>query len=173
MLLLFTYVGASATKAYAQQSDKKGIDKPVLHYTSYADSLLTEFINTVYNSIYDSNFRSKSYIPTFTVLKVDIDNTGKVTGVNFSDSADTLFLKAFSQRRRYHDDKSTLEKFAKAKGYTDVSILIPVNYEPYYSANRSIYYNNMNSIMRFNKKDFTGRAIILPPIIIEFSEHER
>ena len=153
MLTFFLF--ASITNA---QQNKRDV--------SPADSLINEFKNSIYNSIYNPVFWSKSYVPTFTVLKIDIDARGKVQDVRFSDSADTLFVKAFLNRPKYHDDKLTLERYAEAESYKDISILIPVSYEPSYSPHRNFYYDNMESLMKFDKKDFTGKAIMLSPIKI-------
>jgi hypothetical protein len=159
-----------ARPVIAQQKEKYSaiaIEKPLLIHYSKADSLINEFENSVYECIHDPKFWAKSYVPTFTILKIDIDGMGKVKDIRFSDSADSLFVKAYLNKPNYHNDRSTLEKYAKEKSYTDVSLLIPVSYEPNYSPVRSYYYKTMESIMKFDKKDFTGKAIMLKPISIK------
>ena len=156
----------------AKAQQKNVIEKPLSVNTSYTDSLLVEFENSIYTSFYTPKFWSKNTLPTFTVLKIDIDKNGNVTGIRFSDSADTAFVNAFLQRPKFHNDKSTLEKYAKAKSYSDCSILIPVSYEPSFGSNYSFLYRNMDSLMKFDSQYFIGKAIILAPIQIRvLSEH--
>jgi hypothetical protein len=169
IILLFTLF----TKlAYSQQNNNKLITKAPFSSVSYTDSLINEFKSELYNCLDQSGIRSKIVNPTFTVLKIDIDKNGKLTDIKFSDSADTLFIKTYMGRHKYHDDKSTLEKYAKAKSYTNISILIPVNYEPAYNSKNSFNADKIGDYMKFNKKDFTGKAIMLTPIQIGvLSEH--
>lgn len=131
-----------------------------------SDSLLTEFSNTVYNTFYTPSYMYTT-TPTFAVLKIEIDKKGKVADIRFSDSADYTFVKAFDNRKKWHDDKATLEKYAKLKAYKDVSLLMPVSYEPQFP-NPNKYYTNgyMESYLKFNNKDFTGKAVMLSPIFI-------
>ncbi|AYL96213.1 hypothetical protein HYN43_013325 [Mucilaginibacter celer] len=105
--------------------------------------------------------------PTFAVLKINFDATCKVTDMRFSDSADSTFVKAFENRKKWHNDRATLEKYAKIKGYKDLSLLIPVSFEPRLPDSDKHYTNNyIESYMRFNNKDFEGKAIMMPPIFI-------
>jgi len=148
--------------AYAQNA--KRYDEKISNRPSYTDSLINEFRNTIYYSLYNSNLLANNKTPTFTVLKIDIDDKGIVTGITFSDSADTLFVKTFLKRHKYHDDIATLEKYAKAKSYNNISIIIPVSYEPLYDIQNSFISNKVEYIMKFDGKDFTGKAIMLAPI---------
>jgi hypothetical protein len=52
------------------------------------DSLLKEFQNTVYYTFYNPTYMQT---PTFTMLKIDVDGTGKIGGNDFSDSAGPQF----------------------------------------------------------------------------------
>src|ERR1700753_686578 len=81
-----------------------------------SDSLYTEFSNTIYSSFYHSSYMSTN-TPTFAIFKIDFDKNGKVTDMKFSDSADSSFVKAFENRKKWHDDKATLERYAKIKSY--------------------------------------------------------
>lgn len=149
------------------QQQKKAIIQPPSAHTSYVDSLLNEFRGTVYNSFNNPVFWAKSQTPVFTFLRVDIDKNGKVKNIRFSDSADTLFVAAFSHRPKYHNDKLTLERYAKARTYTDLSIIIPVSYEPSYSPQRDFYeINNMETLMKFDNMEISGKVIILSPVKI-------
>ena len=128
---------------------------------------INQFRNIVYNTIYAPEFRSQVFMPSFTVLKIDINALGNITDIRFSDSADTLFVKQYKLRKSTpSDEKALLEQYAKYNSYKDVSIIIPVNYEPNYDSKRSFYYDHMEVLMQFNKKYFTGKAIILAPINI-------
>jgi hypothetical protein len=110
---------------------------------------------------------------TFAVLKIDIDKKGKVTDIRFSDSADSTFLKAYANRQQWPDEKGTIEKYAKAKGYKNVSLLMHVRFEPRYpSSNKYISYDQAEAVMQFAGKEFIGNSIILPCMNIRVSaEH--
>jgi hypothetical protein len=134
-----------------------------------ADSLLREIDNDIYYTYYSPAFMSNK-VPVFTMLKVDIGWDGKVTSIQFSDSAGPDFIKAYFDRPKGHDIKATLEKYAKIKSYTDVSLLIPVSWEPNYPNQKKVFtYDEMEGIMKFNKKDFTGKSIMFSPIYITLS----
>jgi len=90
VLLLFIFF---ANMISAQQ--KNGNKQPA-YLTS--DNLTDAVRNSIYNIISDSDFRSKSYISTFTVLKIEIDDNGGITSINFSDGVDTLFAGTFLNR---------------------------------------------------------------------------
>ena len=131
-----------------------------------SDSLLTEFSNAVYNTFYTPSYMSTT-TPTFAVLKIEIDKNGKVADIRFSDSADSTFVKAFDNRKKWHDDKATLEKYAKLKSYKDVSLLMPVSFEPQQPNSDKHYANGyLESYLKFDKKPFEGKAIMLSPIFI-------
>jgi hypothetical protein len=115
------------------------------------DSLLKEFQNTVYYTFYNPTYMQTT-VPTFTMLKIDIDGTGKIAGIDFSDSADPSFTKAWSDKKNVHDDKATLQQYAKIKGYYNVSLLMPVSYQPNYPNQKKVFTN--------------GKAILLEPINI-------
>jgi hypothetical protein len=136
---------------------------------SASDSLFNKFSNGIYHSFYTPSYMS-TRTPTFTMLKVDINKDGKVTSIQFSDSADSTFVKAYLNRKKWHDDKATLERYAKIKSYTDLSLLIPVSWEPNYPNQKELFsYDEMEGIMRFNKKDFTGKSVFFPPIYIKIT----
>lgn len=142
-------------------------DRPLPSSQLSNDKSINQFLNIIYNTIYTPKFWSKSFMPSFSVLKIDINASGQVTDIRFSDSADTLFVKQFEMRKTVRsDEKAFLERYAKDNSYRDISIIIPVNYEPNYSSKRSFYYDQMESFMQFNKKHFTGKAIILAPMNI-------
>jgi hypothetical protein len=136
-----------------------------------ADSLFTEISNTIYDSFYTSSYMSTTN-STFTVLKIDINKQGKVTGINFSDSANSTFVKAYTNRKKWHDDTATLEKYAKMNSYTDVSLLIPVSFEPNYPYQKKVFsYDELESMMKFDKKNFTGKSILFSLIRITVLPH--
>lgn len=128
---------------------------------SSADSLLDEFENSVYGNTYEPNALSK-YTPRLTLLKIDINVNGQVTDIRFSDSADTSIVRTFQHRHQYHNDKSTFEKYARIKSYSDVSVLIPVSYWLLYNESKKINWGKTDALMKFEGKDFNGKAIILP-----------
>jgi hypothetical protein len=132
-----------------------------------SDSLYMEISTTIYYSFYATSYMSTS-TPTFAILKIDFDKNGKVTDMKFSDSADSSFVKAFENRKKWHDDKATLERYAKIKSYKNISLLIPVSYEPLLP-NSTKYYTNayLESYFKFDKKDFTGNAVMKSPIFIK------
>src|SRR3569623_1081077 len=99
----------------AQQMDT---GKSAVHI-SYVDSLMGSFRSSVYSRIYNPAFWSKSYKPVYTMLKISIDENGKVKEIKYSDSADALFVKTFLGMPKYYNDIATLEKYAMAKSYKD------------------------------------------------------
>ena len=99
--------------------------------------------------------------PTITMLKIDIDWNGKVTGINFSDSADSVFVKAWVNKKSNHDDKATLERYAKVKNYKNAALLMPVSYQPNYEVKQGTFsYNTLDKLMVFNRRQFSGNAIM-------------
>ncbi|MEZ2336751.1 hypothetical protein AB6735_14005 [Mucilaginibacter sp. RCC_168] len=133
------------------------------------DSLYTEISNTIYSSFYHSPYMSTT-TPTFAILKIDFDKNGKVTDMRFSDSADSAFVKAFENREKWHDDNATLERYAKIKSYKNLSLLFPVSFEPQLPNSNKYYTNDyLESYFKFNKKDFTGKAVMQSPIFIKIS----
>ncbi|MFA6247344.1 MAG: hypothetical protein WC615_10415 [Mucilaginibacter sp.] len=165
------FVVAIFVLAY-QSLNAQNIKKPSLSLSQLSDDKnksINQFRNIVYNTIYSPEFRSQSFMPSFAFLKIDINASGNVTDVRFSDSADTLFVKQFKLRKSTpSNEKVLLEQYAKDNSYKDISIIIPVNYEPNYTNKQSsiFYYNQMEALMQFNKKQFVGKAIILAPINI-------
>ncbi len=145
---------------------------PVLKKLSYTDSLLSKIDAPIYYSFYNPTYMVVK-TATVTVLKIDIDKKGKVTDIRFSDSADSTFLKAYANRQQWPDEKGTIEKYAKAKGYRDVSLLMNVRFEPRYpSPIKDISYDQVEAIMQFAGKEFTGNSVILPGMNIRvLAEH--
>ena len=130
------------------------------------DSLFNELNNTIYYTYYNPSYIHNK-APVFTILKVDIDWNGKVTLIGFSDSADSTFVKAWINRPKDDDGKATFERYAEVKSYKNVSLLIPIAYETDLpNANKNYTNDYLESYFKFNKKAFTGNAVILSPIII-------
>lgn len=169
-LIILSIFLFGANGAVAQTTQAKDF---ILPKQSYTDSLYAIICNPIYNSFYNPSYMS-STTPTFTMLKIDIDKNGKVTDIRFSDSADSTFVNAYVNRKKWPNEISTIEKFAKAKEYSDVSLLMPVNYEPNYRPKQTkvFSYEEMENIMKFNKKEFTGKVVKLPSMNIRvLSEH--
>ncbi|NOW96538.1 hypothetical protein [Mucilaginibacter sp. SG564] len=153
----------NSLKAQEKRSDSEKSKQAV------SDSLYMEISTTIYYSFYATSYMSTN-TPTFAILKIDFDKNSKVTAMGFSDSADSSFVKAFENRKKWHDDKATLERYAKVKSYKNLSLLIPVSYEPQLP-NSTKYYTNdyLESYFKFDKKNFTGNAIMESPIFIKVS----
>ncbi len=133
---------------------------------SHTDSLYTELNNTVYNAFYNSPY-IMTQTPSFTMLKIDIDKNGKVSSINFSDSADSSLINAWQNRRKNRDYKATLEKYALSKYYKDISLLIPLAFEPNAPNSKAHFtYKQIEAVFKFNQQEFIGPSIILPPIFI-------
>jgi hypothetical protein len=133
---------------------------------SEADSLYHEIDNFIFGTFYTPSYMSTK-ISTFSILKVDIAWGGKVTDIRFSDSADSTFVKAWNDKLKTYDIKATFEKYAKAKSYEYVSLLIPISFEPQ-QPNSDKHYTNgyLESYLKFDKRPFEGKAIMLSPIFI-------
>jgi hypothetical protein len=129
------------------------------------DSLLKEFENKIYYTFYGQGYRKNN--TTYTIMKVDINWDGKVTGINFSDSADSSFVNAWTNSKIGHDDKATLERYAQIKAYKSVSLLIPINYQYGYPVKqKDLSPGERDALMKFNNKNFSGKAIMFDPIKI-------
>lgn len=157
--LLFANCLKAQIKADLRYSQKR-VKQPA------QDSLFNQFRNTIYNTFYNPVYMSNT-TTTSTLLKVDINWEGKVTDISFSDSADSIFVKAFNNHPKWYDDKATLERYAKVMSLTNISLLIPINYEPNYPHQRKILsYDELEGLMKFGKRNFTGKAIMFEPVNI-------
>lgn len=146
-------------------ANKKGIINKT-YKQSTEDSLYLEISNTIYYTYYNLAYMSNK-TPVFAILKVDVDWAGKVTNISFSDSADSVFVKAWQNKPKVHDEKATFERYSKEKLYKNVSLLIPVSYEPQLPNSIKYFTNDyLETYLKFDKKAFVGNAIMLPPIII-------
>lgn len=161
ILTIILLIGSFSKDVYAQDASKTKHQK-------YADSLIGVFCNTIYRCGYNPGFWAKCYTPVFTTIKIDIDKKGKLSGVEFSDSADSLFKAEFSKGLNHERDKQILEEYAKAEQLKNVSILIPVYYEPWADVKYKFHlnYGAIEGLLRFNKKPYRGNAIVLPPVRI-------
>jgi hypothetical protein len=160
--LFLTFLFANCLKAQM----KRAYNFNAKIHQSMEDSLLNQFQNTIYNTFYNPEYMSNN-TPIATMMKVDINWEGKVTSISFSDSADSIFVRAFKNHPKWYDDKATLEKYAKVKSLTNISLLIPVNYEPGYPHQRKTFsYDELEGLMKFNKKSFTGKSIVFEPVNI-------
>jgi hypothetical protein len=165
----------------AQQKDTLTLDKVlrsmpkyVYKHPSYSDSLVQRFEKTIDSVYHDSHFWYKGITHQFTILQILIDKHGKVKKIGYSDSADKIFVDAFLKQSESPRNISTLEKYAKAKKYKNISILIPVYYETRFERHPSFEHNYdfMESIMKFDAKPFSGQSVILEPVIIRIlAEH--
>ncbi|WP_091149525.1 hypothetical protein [Mucilaginibacter pineti] len=164
-IVLYTHDYLNAQTKFKLDYDiKSNRNKP--YKQSMEDSLFRELYVTIYYTYYNPTYMYNK-VPVFTVLKVDIDWDGKVTWLGFSDSADSTFVKAWLTKPKHHDDKATFERYAKVKSYKSVSLLIPVAYETDLPNSNKYYTNDyLESYFKFDKKAFTGNAIMLSPIII-------
>jgi hypothetical protein len=80
---------------------------------------------------------------------------------------DPNFTKAWLNKKNSHDDKATLQQYAKIKGYYNMSLLIPVSYQPNYPNQKKVFtYDELGETMKFSKRNFAGKAILLEPINI-------
>jgi len=159
----FTIIASLLLLVTISQAQQKAVNVK----RTNTDSLIRIIDNTIYNTYYNSNYWKKSIIPVFTVLKIDITETSNVKRIEFSDSADTLFTKELWRNPAYKNIKTALERYAKNKGYKNISILIPINYEPNYSPVHGVDYKHVESLMKFNGKDVIGKTILFSPVRIK------
>jgi len=137
-------------------------------HLSYTDSLIARFDNCIYNTYQDYHFWEKGVKQQFTMLQISIDKYGKIKRIWYSDSADKIFVDAFLKESVSKTNISTLERYAKAKGYKNLSLLIPVYFETNFENSPTFEHNYdfMESIMKFDGKPFSGKSVILEPVII-------
>jgi hypothetical protein len=137
---------------------------------SLEDSLHMVIDNDIYHTYYSpyiSGYRSNHKEPVFTMLKIDIGWDGKVTGIQFSDSADSAFVKAYFNSPRANNRKDIFEKYAKVKSYSRVSLIIPVSYQPNSPNKEGVFsYDNVQSLTKFKGQSFIGPVVLLPTVII-------
>src|ERR1700759_1574662 len=115
--------GLKAQKNFGQQTIKRSV----------SDSLLVQIKNDIYYSFYNPTYMTNKK-PVFTFLKADINWDGNLTSIAFSDSADSTFVNAFSVYATKQNYRETFQKYITVQKLKNVSILIPVNYEPDYSS---------------------------------------
>jgi len=172
-------IGTSKIKAQQKDTSSLGkvlntIPKSVDKKPNYADSLLTRFCNRIDSTYHDYHFWTKGITHQFVVLQIRIDEHGQVRRIWYSDSADKIFKDAFLKQSVSSENISILEKYARAKNYKDISILIPVYFESSFERKPSFEhnYNFMESILKFDGKPFSGESVILEPVIVRvLAEH--
>ena len=137
---------------------------------SLEDSLRMVIDNDIYYTYYSpytSGYRSNHKIPVFTMLKIDIGWDGKVTKIQFSDSADSAFVKAYFNNPRASNRKDIFEQYAKIKSYSRVSLIIPVSYQPNSPNKEGVFsYDNVQSLTKFTGQSLIGPVVLLPTVII-------
>jgi hypothetical protein len=166
LILVMIFLLINKSHAQGLSDNKQYVKVP------YTDSLYREFVNTIYNAFYNPSYMM-TQSPTFTILKIAIDKQGKVADIRFSDSADSSLVKAWKNKPKSHDDVATLEKYAKAKAYKNISILIPVIFEPNApNLKKQFTYEQAESLFKFNRQSFSGSSIMMSPIPIPvLSDH--
>ncbi|MBB5396353.1 hypothetical protein [Mucilaginibacter sp. AK015] len=166
MLITFTvHSGILKAQENKKFNTKSIIDKNNIEHAE--DSLLRIIDNNIYYSYYSPSYMSNK-TPIFTMLKIDLDWNGKVTGIHFSDSADSVFVKSYFNNPRNRDIKSTFEKYARLKAYSNISLLIPVNYQPEYPNQKKIFsYEELERSLKFKNQYFIGNSVMFSPINIK------
>ncbi len=170
IILALAFLYAANLKAQEKFSTPPKILVNKAFRQSTEDSLYLEISNTIYYTYYNPAYMSNKK-PVFTLLKVDIDGAGKVTNIKFSDSADSVFVKAWRDKPKVHDDKSPFERYSKEKSYKNASLLIPISYQPLFPNSNKYFTNDyLETYLKFDNKAFVGNAIMLPPIVITVLE---
>lgn len=88
------------------------------------DSNLKKFTNSIFIYFQYPDQLRKNCIPTVTLLKINLDQSGKIVNMDVSDSADILFKLNF-QIASGKFDKKSLEVFAEKFSLKNTAILIP------------------------------------------------
>lgn len=133
------------------------------------DFLYKKINDGIYYSYYNPKYMDRP-LNTVTFFKIDIDKRGEVSGISFSDSADSVFVKAYFERQKMYNTMPYIQQFVKQGGYREVALLIPVSFEAVKPLDTA--FKNPEKLMRFSKRDFTGKAIIFPVLNIKISDHE-
>jgi hypothetical protein len=93
---------------------------------------------------------------------------GELKSLNFSDCADSLFTKELLGNPNHLKTlQVALQEYARKATYKNISILIPVSYQPNYSPTREMDYKHVEALFQFNKRDIVGKTIIFSPIRIK------
>ncbi|QEM13999.1 hypothetical protein [Mucilaginibacter rubeus] len=131
---------------------------------SDSDVTTGRIYRAIYNTYNNPYYWKKSLKPTFTTLKIDVSKKGSITDIRFSDSADSLFKAEFEQNIKKF--RSIADQWVKSKSYKGISLLIPVYYETKYELKPTVGYDDVEFVLKFNKKAFTGNTVLLRPVTI-------
>ncbi|MBD1384262.1 hypothetical protein IDJ75_03150 [Mucilaginibacter rigui] len=128
--------------------------------------ILNKILNGIYFTYYSPTYISNK-TPVFTILKVDVSKTGKITDIIFSDNTDAAFKNAYLNNNDIESFKKTLERYAQQKSYLNTSMLIPISYQPNSPNKEGVFtYDNIQSLTKFKGQSFIGSTVILPTVII-------
>jgi hypothetical protein len=128
--------------------------------------LLNKILNDIYFTYYSPTYISNK-TPVFTILKVDVSQNGKIADISFSDNTDAEFKNAYFNNKDIGVFKKTFEKYAQQKSYFNISLLIPISYQPN-SPNKEGggSYDNIQSLTKFKGQSLIGSTVILPMVTI-------
>ncbi len=129
------------------------------------DSLLTDFGNSITKKlIYPSELITRC-APTFTILKIRVDNQGEIADMKLSDSADPLFVVEWLSKIKTIN-KGPLKKYIKQHTISNTTVLLPINYTFSIKScsTMNIDQNSNLRLFKFEEKPVKGVYYMLPPL---------
>jgi hypothetical protein len=139
-----------------------------------ADSLLIkQFEDSFWLRVFPPVQLYVKCIPVMCMLKIDINNTSKISGLTLSDSADSLFNESFKKNVN-KIDVSLLEQYCVNRAIKNKTIVVPLHY----SYRKSVCstpimdFKLLENYSSFNGKNLTGEIILLPPINTQTVMHD-
>jgi hypothetical protein len=150
-----------STKAFAQTINPNELINPTTE-----TGLLRKILNDIYYTYYSPMYMVNK-TPVFTMLKVDLTQNGKIADISFSDNTNEGFASAYLGNKDIAVFKSTIEKYAQQKSFSNTSILIPISYQPNSPSKGGVFsYDNIQYFTKFKGQTISAPMTILPMVII-------
>lgn len=129
-----------------------------------AAGFLTKFTDSFSFGVQYPGELSDSCICTATMLKITVDNKMAVSDMLLSKSAHPLYVKHFLANQS-RVDKASLNQYLKIKKIKNAVLLMPMYISVTSNActTKPISINELRNLTGFERNDFTGHVILLPP----------
>ncbi|MGE8377429.1 MAG: hypothetical protein ACN6PN_03735 [Sphingobacterium sp.] len=136
-----------------------------------------KFYNSVIENLkYYPDALQDSCIGTITLIKIHFDDNGELQSIDFSDSAQPVFVKYIQEIRNRLNFKSIYQDL-KQKGHVDNKVLIPfqIDTEKMDECKSTISSTDLMKLYVFDGKPCAGEYFLYPYIyvrIVAGKEHE-
>lgn len=130
-----------------------------------------KFVSSFTSKIAFPNELMKNCVPTFCLIKVNVDSAMSIVDMQLSDSADSLLVLEFNKHKNEIDLK-LLERCLKADYKSDSGdiYLIPFSYGmlAMNCNTQAVSLTTLCNYNKFNGKFIIGKVVLLDPIYIKF-----